>query len=294
MGRHARSASADDLLTRLGQLTARAREEIEVQRARIELAEVLQRGMLPAALPTAPGLHVAARYAPARNGLDIGGDWYDGFRLPDGSLAFCVGDVQGHDVEAAAFMGQARIVLRAVAATAGTDPGLILHTANDLLVAMDSRLFATCTFVRFDPATWSVHGARAGHTGAVWAGADGRRGVQEDAGGLPLAVQEGEDYPVTRHRLTQPGALALLTDGVVEGPTVAQEEGLVEVARVLGDHLEDDPETLADRIMDVAEHTGHTDDAAVLVLRHDGPPTARRPGTAEAERQQPPAGGGRV
>ncbi|WP_326687471.1 MULTISPECIES: PP2C family protein-serine/threonine phosphatase [unclassified Streptomyces] len=269
--RHARSASADDLLTQLGRLTARAREEIEVQRARVELAEALQRGMLPSTLPTADGLRVAARYSPARDGLDIGGDWYDGFRLPDGTLAFSIGDVQGHDVEAAAYMGQIRIVLRAVAATGTANPGHILHTANELLLAMDNPLFATCGFLRFDPVTWRLEAARAGHTGSVYARADGTSGIVQDEGGLPLAVQGDEPYPVTRHRLTQPGALALLTDGVVEGPTFALEEGLAEVERVLREGVHEEPDTLADRVMEVAEKTGHTDDAAVLVLCYDGP-----------------------
>ncbi|MGY1438609.1 PP2C family protein-serine/threonine phosphatase [Streptomyces reniochalinae] len=272
--RHARPANADDLLSQLGRLTARVREEIEVQRARVELAEALQRGMLPATLPTAPGLRVAARYAPAGNGLDIGGDWYDGCRLSDGTLAFSVGDVQGHDVEAAAYMGQVRIVLRAVAAMGATDPGDILATANELLAATDNPLFATCLFLCFDTRTWSVRTARAGHTGAVWARADGVCGIvehSEEEIGLPLAVMEGETYAVTEYRFTQPGALALLTDGVVEGPRFPLEEGLAAVAQVLRDGVFEDPETLADRVMEVTGRTGHTDDAAVLVLRHDGP-----------------------
>ncbi|KPC90034.1 serine/threonine protein phosphatase, partial [Streptomyces sp. NRRL F-6602] len=134
------------MLTRLGRLTAVARERVEVQQARVELAEALQREMLPARLPQVPGLRAAARYAPARDGLDIGGDWYDGFELGDGTLGFSIGDVQGHDVEAAAFMGQVRMALRAVASTV-SDPGEILGRVNDLLVSVDGPLFATCSFL---------------------------------------------------------------------------------------------------------------------------------------------------
>jgi serine phosphatase RsbU (regulator of sigma subunit) len=327
--RRSRPASADDLLSQLGRLTARVREEVEMQRARVELAEALQRGMLPSTLPTAPGLRVAARYAPAQDGLDIGGDWYDGFRLSDGSLAFSVGDVQGHDVEAAAYMGQVRIALRAVAAMGSTDPGEILHTANELLAATDNPLFATCVFLRFDPGDWTVHTARAGHTGAVWARADGEYGVIEhppEEIGLPLAVMEGQPYRTTGYRITRPGALALLTDGVVEGPRFPLEEGLAQVAEILRDGVradgvrtagvrgtprEDaeaearaqeraqeraqaraeaeggseasravDPEVLADRVMGVAEQTGHSDDAAVLVLSYDGPEACQTSGAA--------------
>ncbi|MFI9626107.1 PP2C family protein-serine/threonine phosphatase [Streptomyces sp. NPDC052042] len=265
------SASAGELLATLQQLTSRARREVELHRARVELAEALQRGMLPATLPGLPGLRAAARYAPARNGLDIGGDWYDGFRLPDGALAFAIGDVQGHDVEAAAFMGQVRIAMRAMAATA-SDPGEIMGRTNDLLLSVDSGLFATCTFVRLDPVARELRSARAGHVAAVWATADGRAGITSDEGGPPLGVQAGERYPVTRRRLTAPGAFVLLTDGVVEGPSFPLEEGLEAVTRLVAARVSATAGELADAVLDSAERTGHEDDAAVLVLRHGAPP----------------------
>ncbi|MFI9045852.1 PP2C family protein-serine/threonine phosphatase [Streptomyces sp. NPDC053427] len=270
-----RSASADDLLTTLGRLTAQAREGAELQQARVELAEALQREMLPTTLPEVPGLRAAATYAPARHGLDIGGDWYDGFPLPDGSLAFCIGDVQGHDVEAAAFMGQIRIGLRAVAPHAA-DPGEVLSRANDLLLSVAVGLFATCTFLRFDPATWELSSARAGHVPGVWATIDGSHGVTEDPGGLPLGIVPGETYPVTRRRLTTAGTYVLLTDGVVEGPSFAIETGLAQVRELVGARAGEDPADVAAEVMNVAECTGHTDDAAVMVLSFDG--AADRPG----------------
>ncbi|MEV7614353.1 PP2C family protein-serine/threonine phosphatase [Streptomyces sp. NPDC089799] len=269
--RRAPHAASAELLHTLGRLTAQAREGAELHHARVELAEVLQREMLPAALPVLPGLRTAARYAPARDGLDIGGDWYDGFRLPEGALAFSIGDVQGHDVEAAAFMGQVRICLRAVSAIVD-DPGEVLSRANDVLLSMDARLFATCTLLRFDPDTWEMETARAGHVPAVWATADGRYGIADDEGGLPLGLLPGAGYAVTRHRLTEAGAFVLVTDGVVEGPPFPLDEGLRRVARVVREGVTAEPEELAAEVMKVADSTGHADDAAVLVIRHDAAP----------------------
>ncbi|MFF5443700.1 PP2C family protein-serine/threonine phosphatase [Streptomyces sp. NPDC012888] len=277
MNRRRHPGSAE-LLSTLGRLTAQAREGAELHHARLELAEALQREMLPAALPVVPGLRTAARYAPARDGLDIGGDWYDGFRLPGGALAFSIGDVQGHDVEAAAFMGQVRICLRAVAAVV-SDPGEVLRRANDVLLAMDCRLFATCTLLRVDPRTGEVESARAGHVPTVWATTDGRYGVSSDEGGLPLGMMPGTRYPVTRHRPTGAGALVLLTDGVVEGPRFPIETGLARVLDVVRRAPDADPDALAAEIMRVADSTGHADDAAVLVLRHDPPAPAPAPAT---------------
>ncbi|MCC9310757.1 serine/threonine-protein phosphatase [Kitasatospora sp. RB6PN24] len=263
--------SADDLLTELGRLTAKALEQAELQQVRVELAEALQRELLPSALPQLPGLRAAACYAPARHGLSIGGDWYDGFRLPDGSVAFSLGDVQGHDVEAAAFMGQVRVGLRAVA-TMAADPGEVLDRANDLLISLGSRLFATCSFLRYDPGSRDLAHARAGHVPPVWANADGRWGHCTDEGGPPLGVLPGEKYPVTHHRLAGSGVLALVTDGVIEGPAFPIEAGLDRVAAVLRSRVTAEPDELATELLRVADLTGHTDDAAVLVLRHDDGP----------------------
>ncbi|MFJ8635096.1 PP2C family protein-serine/threonine phosphatase [Streptomyces sp. NPDC093568] len=256
-----------ELLKELGDLTGRILDQIKLQQARVELAAALQRQVLAAELPDMPWLRAAGRYTPARVGLDIGGDWYDGFLLPDGAVGFAIGDVQGHDVEAAAHMGQVRTCLRAVAIST-TDPAEVLGRTNDLLVAMASELFVTCSFLRFDPATRELCDARAGHVPAVWATTGGRCEIVLHDGGLPLGIRAGEHYPSSRRRLTETGAFVLLTDGVVEGPSYPLDDGLKKVADLVGDACDTDPDALAGEVIKVADLTGHSDDAAVLVLRY--------------------------
>ncbi len=272
--RERRTHSPDDaqeLLVTLGHLVDLALERIKLQRARVELAMALQRHMLPPGLPQVPGLRLAARYSPSQDGLDVGGDWYDAFPLADGSVGITIGDAQGHDVEAIAFAGQVRTSLRALAGAA-TDPGEVLSHTNDLLIAMGCELFATCCFLRFDPVRGDLALSRAGHVPMVWANSDGDSGITLHDGGPPLGIVPGERYPVTRRRLTAAGSLALLTDGVVEGPTYPIDEGLAEVARLVCAGFDADPEMLAAEVIRVADLTGHIDDAAVLVARYDGMP----------------------
>ncbi|MGW1797144.1 PP2C family protein-serine/threonine phosphatase [Streptomyces sp. NPDC001984] len=260
----------DELLARLRSLTAQARERAELQRSQVELAIELQRGMLPRDLPAAPGFHLAVRYAPACHGLNVGGDWYDAFTLPDGRIALSIGDVQGHNIEAAAFMGQVRAGLRALASVTG-EPGELLARTNDLLVSLGSDLFATCTFLRLDPSCGVLESARAGHVPYVWATADGRSGIAEDEGGPPLGIQQGARYPVSRYRLTAGEVFVLLTDGVVEGPALDVEDGLGQVVRLAGIAAVAglDATSLAAAVIKGAERVGHDDDAAVLVLGYD-------------------------
>ncbi|MGW3623727.1 PP2C family protein-serine/threonine phosphatase [Streptomyces sp. NPDC000880] len=267
------SDSAQEVLGNLGHLVDHALDRIKFQRARVELAMALQRHMLPPALPQLPGLRIAARYTPSQDGLDVGGDWYDAFLMADASVAIAIGDVEGHDVEAIAFMGQVRTSLRALAGPS-TDPGEMLSHANDLLLSMGCDRFATCCLLRFNPISGDLAYSRAGHVPMVWASAGGRSGIALASGGPPLGIVSGARYPVNRLRLRKPGCLVLLTDGVVEGPSYPIEEGLAEVARLVCAGFGDDPDDLAAEVVKVADLTGHSDDAAVLVARYDGIPAA--------------------
>ncbi|MER7867662.1 serine/threonine-protein phosphatase [Streptomyces cellulosae] len=272
MSRTGSKDHGDELLNRLGTLTAQARAAAEVQRSRVELAVALQRGMLPRDLPAGDGVRLAVRYVPANQGLNVGGDWYDAFTMPDGRIGLSIGDVQGHNIEAAAFMGQVRVGLRALASVGG-DPGELLARTNELLLTLGGDLFATCTFMRLDPETRLLESARAGHLPCVWATADGRSGVTEDEGGPPLGVQSGAVYPVTRYRLDSGGVFVMVTDGVVEGPSMRLDEGLEQVSRLAGIAAVArlDVDALAAAVIKGAAEVGHDDDAAVLVIRHDKP-----------------------
>ncbi|WSQ07126.1 serine/threonine-protein phosphatase [Streptomyces sp. NBC_01231] len=281
MSRKRPTDDGDELLTRLGSLTAQARERAEVQRSRVELAIALQRGMLPADMPAAPRYHLAVRYAPAYHGLNVGGDWYDAFTMPDGRIGLSIGDVQGHNIEAAAFMGQVRVGLRALASVT-SEPGELLARTNDLLLSLGTELFATCTFIRLDPSTGVLESARAGHIPCVWATADGGSGIVDGDGGPPLGVQAGTTYPVTRHQLTTGGVFVLLTDGVVEGPLMEVDQGLDQVVRLAGAAAVAGMavDALAAAVIKGADRVGHEDDAAVLVLGYDGPEVQPEGGSA--------------
>ncbi|MBJ6612598.1 serine/threonine-protein phosphatase [Streptomyces griseoincarnatus] len=270
MSRTGSKDHGDELLIRLGTLTAQARAAAEVQRSRVELAVALQRGMLPRGLPAGDGVRLAVRYVPANQGLNVGGDWYDAFSMPDGRIGLSIGDVQGHNIEAAAFMGQVRVGLRALASV-DSHPGELLARTNELLLTLGADLFATCTFMRLDPETRVLESARAGHLPCVWATADGRSGVTEDEGGPPLGVLSGAVYPVTRYRLDSGGVFVMVTDGVVEGPSMRLDEGLEQVSRLAGIAAvaRMDADALAAAVIKGAAEVGHDDDAAVLVIGHE-------------------------
>ncbi|MFD9513908.1 SpoIIE family protein phosphatase [Streptomyces mirabilis] len=252
----------------LADLAGQALRRIRLQQARVELATALQKTMLPTLPAHLAGLEVAARYRPSRDGLDIGGDWYDAFVMPDGTVAMEIGDAQGHDVDAAAVMGQVRASMRAIAAHE-PDPAAVLTRTNELLVTMGAARFCSCTMLHIDPGDGRVTGASAGHVPLLCAREDGSHSIRELAGGPVLGVVSDIEYHEETFTLDEDSALVMVTDGVVEGPGLTLEAGLERAGTLAGAALHDglNAEETADRILDASVAVDHLDDVAVLVIR---------------------------
>ncbi|MEV7729681.1 SpoIIE family protein phosphatase [Streptomyces sp. NPDC087917] len=269
------------LLDVIAELAGQAWERIRLSTARLELVGALQRDMLPAVLPAVEGFEIAARYSPANEGLEVGGDWYDVIALPDGTVACIIGDVQGHNVQAAALMGQVRTAMHAYA-WEDPSPDRVLERTNELMLQMGATGFATCLYALVDP-LGRVVSARAGHVPPVL-GASTGAWAPETPGGLPLGVQNGTRYPLTQSHLGRGETLALFTDGLVEGPRLSLDDGMALVCRTLDESVGAPVEGIADAVMSCARATFHDDDRAVLVVRRAaaawaGPPTGA-PGAA--------------
>ncbi|SNT07843.1 SpoIIE family protein phosphatase [Actinacidiphila glaucinigra] len=256
------------LMGTVADLAGQALRRIRLQQARVDLASALQETMLPTLPEELPGLEVAARYRPSRDGLDIGGDWYDAFVMLDGAIALEIGDVQGHDVDAAAFMGQVRLSMRAIAAQE-PDPGAVLTRTNELLVSMSPARFASCTILHVDPRDGRVIGTSAGHVPVLCAHGDGSHDIVQLPGGPVLGVVRGTEYGEDVFDLDEDSALILVTDGAVEGPSLTLDAGLERVGTRAAKALRDgmNSEEIADRILAAAVAVDHVDDVAVLVIR---------------------------
>ncbi|MER5918113.1 SpoIIE family protein phosphatase [Streptomyces sp. NPDC001982] len=265
---HRPSPEESAFVITLAELAGQALVRIRSQQARVELATAVQQHMLPTLPERLPGMEVAARYRPCRTGLDIGGDWYDAFLMPDGTVAVEIGDAQGHDVDAAAFMGQVRGSMRALASHE-PDPATVLTHANQLLVAMDAPRFASCTMLNIDPRNGQVTGASVGHVPLLCAHDDGSHDVRRLPGGPVLGILPDADYPQETFTLDEDTALVMVTDGVVEAPDLTLDAGLEQTGTLAAQALHDglSAEETADRILDAATAMNHSDDLAVLIVR---------------------------
>src|ERR671910_814304 len=195
-------------LVRQQQAEAATRQRFEQE---LEVAKLIQQNFLPKELPDLPGWQVSAYYRPAR---EVGGDFYDVIPLPDGRVAFVVGDVTDKGVPAALVMSATRSVLRASAQRL-IEPGLVLERVNEHLCPdMPEKMFVTCLYGVLNPESGHLRFANAGHDLPYVKTAEGI--VELRARGMPLGLMPGMPYEEKETTL-QPGDSVLLhSDGVVE------------------------------------------------------------------------------
>jgi phosphoserine phosphatase RsbU/P len=228
--------------------------------------ESLQRAVLPAGLPHIAGVELAARYLPADMPSLVGGDWYDAFCLPGGSLALATGDVVGHDLEAAATMGQVRNALRAYAFSDDA-PAEVLARLNRLITGLDDNGLATALFGRLDPAQRMFRWACGGHPPPLLISAAGVRLLFGPAGVMLGAVPAAR-YADAHVAVGPDDLLVLYTDGLIERRDRDLDEGFAALTRAAdglgGRPAETICTTLMDRLLPGLEHE---DDVCLLVLR---------------------------
>ena len=236
-----------------------------------EVAETLQRSLLPESLPTIEGLQLDARYLPASRQAAIGGDWYDAVELDDGRVAVVVGDVVGHGLRAAVVMGQMRTAFRAYALL-GTSPSDTLARLNRLLMKESGELMATALYLLLDRDTGHVWYASAGHPPALVVSRDSEPRYLEGGRSVPLGTTDIA-YHEAETQIERGATVVLYTDGLVERRDTSLDDRLAQlatVASVAGGELGD----VCDQILGgLLGGKRPSDDVALLALRPE-PPTA--------------------
>ena len=178
--------------------------------------------MLPTELPEVPGAELAATYLAAPDRLDIGGDWYDALRLPDGRILLSIGDIVGHDQRAAATMGPIRAVLRAYAIE-DPDPAAALVRLNRfILTGYPAGTLNTAVVAIYQPQTRELRWANAGHPAPLLAtlspeSVPGGTVVETlDERGPVLGVYAEVAFPLATRTLAPGAAFCCYTDGLLE------------------------------------------------------------------------------
>jgi PAS domain S-box-containing protein len=233
-------------------------------------SHTLQAGLLPPAPPQVQGLATAVRYLAATRGVEVGGDFYDVVPLPDASVALAVGDVVGHDITAAATMGQLRSVYRALLGDERPPPGAVIDRLQAGWPVLGLSRMATALFATLDVTTGRLRMASAGHLAPLLL-TDGHAEL------LPVrptrmlgAPPAGTPAPEWAGVLPPGATLVLYTDGLVESRSADLDEGLDRLLATAARCPAGDPGELCDRLLGELAGAHRADDIALLALTRLG------------------------
>lgn len=263
------SAADRVLAEEVARRTALGLDNARLHAQQADIAATLQRALLTD-LPDVSTLELAAHYRPAERTAEVGGDWYDAFPLPDGDLALVVGDVTGHDIQAAARMSELRNMLRALAVDRpDEDPGTILRRLDNAQAHLGLADSATVVLARLHAlpdGAWQLSWSTAGHPPPLLITADGRTRYLTDAHSMLIGLRPNTVRPTATTELPPGSTVLLYTDGLIESRTQDIDTGMtrlrqhtavhhaqpldrlcVTLARTLGD-IRDDITLIAARI----------------------------------------------
>ncbi len=247
-----------------------AQQQLSLEEARAQrehqIAETLQRSLLPDRMPDIPGVAVAARYVPASTDMQVGGDWYDVIQLRSGLVGLAIGDVAGHGLHAAAAMAQLRMAVRAYAVQ-DPSPVAVLNGLHELVRGLPMTDMVTLLYLVYDPDTGEVRFTNAGHPPALMIGNGDTRYLD---GGLapPLGVLAEWEYTEATLDLKPGATLLLYTDGLVERRTMPIQVGLDRLLSEASSNQEAGVEALCDYLLSALPEKGKiVDDIALVALR---------------------------
>jgi serine phosphatase RsbU (regulator of sigma subunit) len=244
----------------------RERELVEQE---LELARSIQQASLSKEVPILEGWQIAPFYQPAR---EVGGDFYDFFKLDDDRVGVVVGDATGKGVPAALVVSATSSMLRAVARVLGSSsPGEVLSQVNETLSArIPQNMFVTCFYAILDPKSATLSYANAGHDLPYLHRSDGD---VEDlrARGMPLGLMPGMGYEENEIELGADEGVLFYSDGLVEAHDPQGEMfGFPRLRALVAKHNEEEP--LGDYLLEelysfVGEGWEQEDDITLLTLR---------------------------
>jgi sigma-B regulation protein RsbU (phosphoserine phosphatase) len=239
----------------------------------LNVAETLQRSLLTPP-PQPEHLQIAVRYRPAASHQQVGGDWYDAFQQPDGATLLVIGDVVGHNVHAAAAMGQIRSILRGIAYDRAVSPAEVLCRVDRVLTGLQIGTLATALVARLEqPAPQAATGLRtllwsaAGHPPPLLLRADGTVQLLDSPperllGADSTGLRADHEVPV------RPGDTVLFyTDGLIEHGRTGIDEGIARLIDQLAGLEDVGLDELCDELLARIAPGRADDDIAVLAVR---------------------------
>ena len=211
--------------------------QLESLKTDLAVAGEIQQAILPRVFPPFPEfseqLDLAASMTPAK---DVGGDFYDFFRIDDSHIGVVMADVSGKGIPAAIFMAVSRTLIRAIGMQ-GISPSDCIKRSNDLLCKESvDCMFVTVFYAIYDVKTGELNYCNAGHNSPFVLHADGTVEMLPTSTNCMIGAINGLDFNEQTMQLGKGDILLTYTDGVNEAVNTAFEEyGDDRMENVLGE-----------------------------------------------------------
>ncbi|MFJ8542540.1 SpoIIE family protein phosphatase [Streptomyces sp. NPDC093586] len=241
------------------------------QRTR-SISERLQLSLLPV-LPDVGHLQMAARYAASSATAQVGGDWYDSFVVPSGDTAVVIGDVTGHNLDAAIAMSQLQSMLRGIAVDREEPPAEVLRRLDLANHTLHREAIATCVYGVVKGSAegpWELCHSSAGHLPPLLTTRDGETRYLDQGAGLLLGMDPEAARPTACDVLPAHSTLLLYTDGLVERRDEVLDVALERLRRHTAALAREPLDTFCDELL-IGLGADSADDIAVLALRPTPP-----------------------
>ncbi|MEV5597168.1 SpoIIE family protein phosphatase [Streptomyces sp. NPDC052496] len=232
------------------------------------IAERLQRSLLPV-LPEIEHLQMAARYAPSSTTAQIGGDWYDSFVVPGGQTAVVIGDVTGHDLEAAVAMSQLRSMLRGIAIDRQEPPEEVLRRLDIANHSLSQEATATCIYGLVTGSAsgpWRLNHSSAGHLPPLLTTKEGETCYLDAGSGLLLGMEPDMPRPGAVDPIPAHATVLLYTDGLIERRDESLDHAMDRLRRHAAALASEPLDVFCDELL-IALSADSADDIALLALR---------------------------
>ena len=262
----------------LAELTQQRLEQERMERERIEqelrVARRIQQASLPEEVPQLEGWQITPLYRPAR---EVGGDFYDFFKLEDGRVGLAVGDATGKGMPAALAVTASCSMLRAVAQDSSYSPGEVLTRVNETLVArIPQNMFVTCFYAILEPESGHLLYANAGHNLPCCRRPEEQAATTDlSARGMPLGLMPQMSYEEQETALVPGEGVLFYTDGLIEAHNPKGEMlGTPRLRNLLSERHKDGIDLTAALIEELEYFTGEgweqEDDITLLTLERSG------------------------
>lgn len=268
-----RVVGVTDVFRDIGEELAFERHRQEMYDREHHIADTLQRALIPDVNTEVPGYAIGCGYLPAAKEAQVGGDFYDTFRIPDGRVALVMGDVSGKGLQAAVHTAMAKYMLRAYACD-NPQPSLVMEKLNTALAdCTPEDLFVTIFYGILDPSTGTLEYANAGHDLPIIYRSETRCTSPLEVTGPAAGIVPRHAYSKRSLEFSAGDVLVIYTDGITDARSGKIEFGIDGVSEVIRRTASDNEDALVETIFKAASEAADGrlhDDAAVLVIKASG------------------------